>query len=466
MKRKFLSILVFFSLMSCMFTALPVSAAKSGTCGGDLVWELDDSGTLTITGTGDMTNYVSVNDVPWYTFKKDIVQVKLSNGVNNIGRYAFWSCGSLIRVDIGTGMKTIGIRAFDNCSNLVNVVSNSNIEIIEDYAFNSCSNLTNIEFRTGLKKIGERAFYNCNSLKSLNIPDTAVSIGNQAFYNTGVVEVSFGSGVQTIGTSAFGWCTKLTKVKMGNGVKSIGQGAFSNCRGLMNLDMSGNIEAIGVGAFTGCKIIANVYYGGSESAWKNVVIGSGNEYLTNAKVHYNCNLGGTVLPEPQPQPVPQPEPIPVPQPEQQTSNAIKVYVNNTPVNFDQEPIIINDRVMVPIRAVAEAMGDSVQWEGKWNAALIIHPDRVVGFKTGNNTARIAKGTGLADYSEYYCDVPPQNINGRVLTPLRAIGETLGAQVEWDGNAKCVYITTGQRPAKTMTDNLVQQILNIFEKWFI
>ena len=53
MKKKFLSIVLALSML-CAFVPLVASAATSGTCGENVTWTLDEDGTLTISGTGDM----------------------------------------------------------------------------------------------------------------------------------------------------------------------------------------------------------------------------------------------------------------------------------------------------------------------------------------------------------------------------------------------------------------------------
>ena len=42
---------------------------------------------------------------------------------------------------------------------------------------------------------------------------------------------------------------------------------------------------------------------------------------------------------------------------------IKIEVNGNEVEFDTPPVVVNDRTMIPIRAVAEAMGLKVSWDG-------------------------------------------------------------------------------------------------------
>ena len=60
-------------LSCCPVLPLQVSAASSGTCGANLTWTLDDAGTLTISGTGKMYEYVHMGSyAPWYSNRSSI----------------------------------------------------------------------------------------------------------------------------------------------------------------------------------------------------------------------------------------------------------------------------------------------------------------------------------------------------------------------------------------------------------
>ena len=56
MKKRILSMMLALSMM-VSFMPIIASAATSGTCGDNLTWKLDN-GTLTISGTGEMKNYL------------------------------------------------------------------------------------------------------------------------------------------------------------------------------------------------------------------------------------------------------------------------------------------------------------------------------------------------------------------------------------------------------------------------
>ena len=73
----------------CSMIPFPAhAAATSGTCGDSVNWKLS-SGTLTISGTGPMTNF-SYTNVPWYESRDSIKKVVIQSGVTTVGNYAFY----------------------------------------------------------------------------------------------------------------------------------------------------------------------------------------------------------------------------------------------------------------------------------------------------------------------------------------------------------------------------------------
>ena len=145
MKQKIISMIFAVVIMVQMLSVLmlPAQAATSGTCGSSLTWSLDSAtGTLTISGSGNMTDYASWTKVPWYKNSSSIKNLKISSGVTSIGAHAFEMC-KIKSVTIPSGVIKIGASAFDNCSMLTSVTfgSNSRLKTIGDRAFYCCSNL-------------------------------------------------------------------------------------------------------------------------------------------------------------------------------------------------------------------------------------------------------------------------------------------------------------------------------------
>ena len=65
-------------------TVVASAAAAQGTCGTNLIWSLDDTGTLTISGSGEMQDWENSSDVPWNNVKSSIISVVISEGVSSI----------------------------------------------------------------------------------------------------------------------------------------------------------------------------------------------------------------------------------------------------------------------------------------------------------------------------------------------------------------------------------------------
>lgn len=136
-------------------------------------------------------------------------------------------------------------------------------------------------------------------------------------------------------------------------------------------------------------------------------------------------------------------------------NEITVTVNGMPLVFDQQPIMKDDRVMVPIRRVFEALGADVYWDAQniqgincWQITSIKKDMKVVianGAVANPGEVTIKKGTiDQKAYTEDMQILPlyaePFQLNGRTLISARAVAEAMNAEVEWDALTQTVIIT--------------------------
>ena len=188
MKKVLLLVFTIAIMLSIIITGMfniTASAATtaSGTCGNNLTWTLDDEGTLTISGTGSMTEYNAYSYPPWYTYRSFIKSVVIDEGVTSIGTYAFYGCTSLTSIEIPYGVRSIGGSAFYGCTSLASIEIPDSVTIITAGAFNNCTSLTSIEIPDSVTSIGYSAFYGCTSLTSVVIGDGVTSIDRNAFNN-------------------------------------------------------------------------------------------------------------------------------------------------------------------------------------------------------------------------------------------------------------------------------------------
>ena len=214
----------------CLIGATIHIILASGTCGDNLTWTLDGNYSLTISGTGDMTDYNSIN-VPWYNNREYITSIKINDSVTSIGEWAFWYCTGLTNVTIGNRVTSIG-----------------------DWAFGNCTSLESITIGNGVTSIGERAFWKCTSLTNIAIPNSVTNIGNSVFCEcTSLTGVTIGNSVDYIGQGAFEGCFSLSSIAIPDSVSYIEFHAFYGCAGLSNVTIGSGVTNIGETAFVGCS---------------------------------------------------------------------------------------------------------------------------------------------------------------------------------------------------------------------
>ena len=249
-----------FIFLLAVLTGTGTLFAASGTCGDNLTWDLTN-GTLTISGTGAMTNYSDSesNRAPWYSSRSSITSVVINAGVTSIGNSAFYGCSSLTSVEIPNSVTSIGGNAFSDCSRLTSVTIGNSVTSIGEAAFSYCSSLTSVTIPNSVTSIGNSAFYGCSSLTSVEIPNSVTSIGGNAFSDCSrLTSVTIGNSVTSIGEAAFSYCSSLTSVTIPNSVTSIGKYAFVYCSSLTSVTIPNSVTSIGDNAFYQCSSLTSV----------------------------------------------------------------------------------------------------------------------------------------------------------------------------------------------------------------
>jgi len=117
-----------------------------------------------------------------------------------------------------------------------------------------------------------------------------------------------------------------------------------------------------------------------------------------------------------------------------SAQEIQVLVDGQPVTFDQPPLIIGGRVLVPLRGVFERLGASVQWDPQSSTVIAVRDQTRVELRIGSRDASVSGRPILLD-------VPPMIVQARTLIPLRFVSEAMGARVDWDSSTRTVFITS-------------------------
>ena len=170
---------------------------------------------------------------------------------------------------IPDGIKSIADYAFQKQTGIKKLSLPASLEYIGDYAFDGCSNLAAIEFR------------GTSSLKEL---------GSYVFQSTALVTVTLPDTIDTMGTSVFAKCTKLTGANIPLGITSIPASTFSGCTSLVSFTVPTHVTSLGNSSsggsiFNGC------------SKLESVTLHDGITYI-GGSTFYNCaKLSSIDLPE-------------------------------------------------------------------------------------------------------------------------------------------------------------------------
>nr|MCR5120670.1 leucine-rich repeat protein [Lachnospiraceae bacterium] len=260
-------------------SCLGVDRVASGTCGDGMSWNLDSTGQLTISGSGE------VNSNPW--------KPVLPEETNYVGYVK--------KVVIGSGVTDITKAELKDFYNLkeISVEDGNTAYITEDgVLFNKdktqliqypcCKQESSYSVPDTVKGIGDYAFTRCIELTAITIPEGVVSINEAAFFKCkNLSDISIPESVTIIGGGAFAACVSLNNISIPGNVTEIKDNTFGNCAALNTVDIPDKVTAIGENAFANCKKLSDVYYDGAREDWNSIAIDPTNTYLTvKAKIHY------------------------------------------------------------------------------------------------------------------------------------------------------------------------------------
>lgn len=326
--KKIINVFMVVLMILSLSTLSIVKAEEEGLCGNNVYWSVSNDGTLTIKGSGDMNDYFYPRDLPYFNKATDIKKIIIEDGVTKIGNSAFIYLENVEEIIIPKSVKYIGISSFA-------FISAKTVHY----------NAENCEFA------GE----NLNHANNY-----------------------FPQGQTLI---------------IGKDVKNIGANVFYR-------------------ANFGGQNYETVLYEGSAEEWGNINIDyEGNDVLKSVSFSNN------------------------------TTEKINILINNQFLESDQPAVSVNDRTLVPMRAIFEALGAEVEWNE--------NTQTVTGTKNNMTVSiTINEKNILINEEKNEIDVPAQLINNRTMVPVRAVSEAFDCIVKWNGMKNCVIIIPkNQQPYK-------------------
>ncbi|MBR6270875.1 MAG: leucine-rich repeat domain-containing protein, partial [Lachnospiraceae bacterium] len=275
--------------------------------GSNIVWTYS-AGTLTVFGTGNITNYAK-NATPWDSYKTECTSIVVGDSIGVIGSYAFFGFSNATSVTIGSSVTSIGVNAFSGCSKLTEIDFPASLTTVNNYAFNNCSGLTLMVFNsasapnfaanalantkahyiyqsswTGFAKdkyagkgvwLVDHINGSCGATKySLDRGVMTISgTGTIRGYSRGetpwygyrdeILTLIIGDKVTGIGNYAFYDSVNLTDITFGSALTTLSTSSFYGCTALEEVTFPASLTTIGTYAFSYCTGITDIVFTGS-----------------------------------------------------------------------------------------------------------------------------------------------------------------------------------------------------------
>ncbi len=124
----------------------------------------------------------------------------------------------------------------------------------------------------------------------------------------------------------------------------------------------------------------------------------------------------------------------------------KIIYEGQEIEFDTAPVNIDGTILVPMRAVFEALGAKVKWDGETQSVEAKKKSKTYNLTLGSTEITESKNGEVRE--SVTAEQAPQLVNDSTMIPLRALGELFGLEVEWDGETQTVTLT---EPADESSD---------------
>ena len=233
----------------------------SGSCGTNATWEYyEGTGELKILGSGSMSNYYSTN-TPWYSYRSNIKNITISEGIISIGEWSFSNCSSLTSIEVPSSVTSIGDYAFHLCCKLIEIYNLSELDISCGSEFNGSVG----EFAKVIhtSKDEESIIENIDGYQVAYFDDTYYLLGYIGEETDLILPTTFnykGEVIDQYGIYVYAFAERgdIKSIEISPAVTRIDVYAFSDCDGLTEMTIPATVESIDNFAFSGCSSLETI----------------------------------------------------------------------------------------------------------------------------------------------------------------------------------------------------------------
>jgi len=391
----------FFLILLCIIIASSMLLSASAN---EVTWNITN-GLLTISGSGAMQDFASESDAPWYNERLTIEKIVVEDGITHIGDFAFYGMTNAKTLTIADSVKSIGINALNYTKGTVTKITNANAPVT-----------FSVKSENQISKAGNEIYITIDihsDLKTLSEISGTLVFDSSRFSAVGNENVQLISNTikfsNTYNGDNFPYTIAKLKFKSLADINNINITCFNlkNCKVTLKDDSVATIEP-SIIQLTSSDILP----------LENI------ELITNSQIvkEYATKNGIKID-------------------TLESTDEITVLIDGKKIEFDVKPMLINDRTLVPMRAIFENLGALVQWDDKTQTAFGTDGNILIAFQIDNTLMTKSKLNG--ENEKIILDVPAKLINDRTLVPIRAISEAFDCKVDWVDETKTVVITTNK-----------------------
>ncbi len=167
-----------------------------GKCGEQAVFEFSN-GVLTVSGKGALAPFKNTDSSPFLPFRDKVEEIKIENGITEIGELTFSGFPALVRIDIAGSVDIVAYRSFSECPRLRSVRFAEGVRVLAPKVFENCKSLEYIELPSSLRAVDFKCFMHDAAIKTVRYAGTElewrrrVRVGTSARGNDGLLGAHF-----------------------------------------------------------------------------------------------------------------------------------------------------------------------------------------------------------------------------------------------------------------------------------
>ena len=313
--NRILCLIFTFSIMFCCLCAVELVAFAQGEAWGEnLTWNLDEDGTFTLSGEGEMASEDWSFDYPWYDVRQSVKKIVIGEGITSVANDAFSGCSNAKEIVLPSTLESIYSYAFCGCESVDTVTIPPSVEIVDMMAFYGVGTIKGYTYSAAeayayaeeiefvslgeLPEVvilngdcGDNATFSLTNRNVLTISDT----GETAYYEyegspwwnylNRVQKIVVEEGITVVGTT-FNGCIYVKEIVISEGVESIDEMAFYGCWKVESLTLPSTLKTIGNNAFDSIGLTEIIIPEGVESIGDYAFLGEIKKVTIPSSVSY------------------------------------------------------------------------------------------------------------------------------------------------------------------------------------